>query len=232
MPLVEFAGVSGVGKTTLLKLLFQTELLHRWKTDIGPNLLSPALFVETPEKLTGIHRMLWNSRVGQVAGQEQPEDFRKFQLDLALWHLRDDQSFTHHQSGPFTAIDEHLLQLLFPQLLWLVQSHPEEARIFLKFRNFVLLMDNPENILKRVRHRQITGTWHSYLNGRDDASICADANKFQTALLGFLKDHEYLGYNWFAIDMSKGLEAALPKATAFLLGLENMFQTGPSQNSA
>jgi hypothetical protein len=228
MPLVEFAGVSGVGKTTLLNALFQFKKLSSWNTNKGVIPLSSHYYSDTGDVLTSTYRKLWDMKIHRISGQPATEATRNFELGIASWHLRWDQSFPHHHSGPFRAIDEHFLQVLFPELSWLTKTHPEEAKTLLHARNFVLLTDEPENILLRVRQRQVNGPLRPHLEGWSDAKILVESENFQTAMLAFLQEQEHFGYNWFVINMSHGFDAAMSKAHAYLLGLENIYHTPSS----
>lgn len=122
--------------------------------------------------------------------------------------------------------------MLFPELCWLVETQPEEARLFLEPRNFLLLTDDPENILTRVRQRQVTGPARPHLDGCDDAEILTNSERFQSAMFTFLQQNEHFGYNWLVIDMSKGVDVALAQASAFMLGLENMYKAATPPSAA
>jgi hypothetical protein len=222
MPLVEFAGVSGVGKTTLLATLLQQEKLRNWHNTTGTLPLSPLVFADTSEVLTGTLLKLWEQRKQHVKELSESEALKNFYLSLASWHLRWDGAFEHHFSGSYETIDEHFLQILSPEISWLVHAHPKEAEMLLGHRNFILLTDAAENILHRVRRRQATGLLRPHLEGKSDTKIIADSKGFQAGMLSFLQDHQHFGYNWFVVDMSKGFEAAVIQTKAFLLGLENI----------
>lgn len=232
MPLVEFAGVSGVGKTTLLNRLFQFEKLQRWNPNIGSIPIAREVYSDTGDVLTGTRLKLWQTKVRHVSERAETEAMKSFHLGIASWHLRWDQGFPHHHAGPFSAIDEHFLQLLFPELCWLVQLQTADAKIFLQSRNFILLTDDPQHILERVRQRQVTGPRRPHLEGCDDAKILTDSERFQAAMLAFLQAHEDFGYSWLVIDMSKGFDAALSQAMAFMLGLENIQKASATPDEA
>jgi thymidylate kinase len=224
VPLVEFCGVSGVGKTTLLKALSQNPAMQNWNTEQRLISFATDLYRDTSEQLSGHLLEIWTAKLRHVSGHLTTEDSKHFGLSLAAWHLRWEHNFSLKGSDSFSIVDEHLLQNFFSELVWFANAKPEDAKDFFANRTFVLLTDDPDRIVKRVRQRQIAGVVRPHINGWNDERLRSETANFQSALVSFLETNQRLSYNWIVIDLSKGLDAAVEQLVAYLLGLENSYK--------
>jgi hypothetical protein len=222
MPIVEFVGPSGVGKSTLVELLLRQEKLHRWKNYQNFVLTQTENLDLRKHELHGTHKLIWDRKFAgnNVTNQNlnQPSSEATYLMEL----LQHDQLLQSTTEKPFILLEENVLQNFLEEHYWIAKHHRNKCLSYLSGRAFILITDHPHNISKRFRQRKLSGVERPWLDERDEEPLQLQFREHQSALLNFLQHNEDLGYNWFAIDMALGTDQALIKASAFLRGLENI----------
>jgi hypothetical protein len=216
MPLVELAGASGVGKSTLMHRLLQLPELTRWQSTLP----SPSEIKNEKLSFTQLRLLVLKNRL--VYERTQSTKGREIAMSVSRRHLRIGAALARTEETHFTIMEEHLLQFFLEPLQVLAQRHREKARVLMQQRSVILLTSDPKLILRQYRKRQTAGAWRPGLDDMDDETLLHSAASFQQGLIDFVHSISDFDCACLVIDMRSGIEVATRQAKAFLQGIENI----------
>ncbi|HUN01306.1 MAG TPA: hypothetical protein PLS00_00515 [Niabella sp.] len=157
---IEFIGLPGTGKTTLLRKVIQSVNINR-KWYLPEEFISQHGDKDSACFYTKEHLNLINSKISSILSRGYiPSE------ELSLVHhfiksVQKEALLQHYNRNYTIVLDEGIFNNFREEILFLLQAGDEKSKYLLYHRAFIECINTPENIARQIiRRKELTGLIH------------------------------------------------------------------------
>ncbi len=216
---VEFLGVRGVGKSTLVQGALQQAEFSDWQSQW-------VCEIEQAEPIARVCATPDSTYLSLLADKKEWIKDQGFQQERAKEYsnyinriIALDQFLRRRTGGKPVLADELFLQNFSMPVLLLARKSPELIRPLLMRRNIVFVVGFLKQIVANLRKREAEGAHHAFRPEGEDDYLMQHTADFQNHLAKVVDAASELGSNCLTIDSNRGIDGCVAEISGFLRGV-------------
>lgn len=224
MPVVEFIGASGVGKTWLVQKVLERLPRHTWAPIGALAPQDPAAMPANWRSPSTAYEDLLSEKRAYFETIDLPEAVRENALRFSRFVVWREQMVALRFPDRLILADESVLQHFLHSLAGLYAKDPRVAASLLGFRHAVFVHDDAKDIAMRFIARQKAGHWPHVLDHVKESGIEAKAADYQSVMQTLNVFVESCGGICLRVNRQDGTDACVEAIMAFLAETEALNQ--------